>query len=88
MKNDKNSIINNQITFFQKEITISRKRGCYVITEEILKEIPEIKKIKIGMMNLFLKHTSASLIINESYDPNVLIDLNNYLDKNIPDDES
>lgn len=78
----------NTIIFYQKEIKISKKRGCYVITEEIMKHIPEIKNIKIGMANFFLKHTSASLIINESYDPLVLKDLENYLNKNIPDDES
>jgi len=88
MNKIENEDFGNKILFFQKEFTVNRKRGCHVITDEVLKSIPELKKIKIGMLNLFLKHTSASLIVNECYDPNVLKDLNNYLDRNIPDDES
>ena len=80
---------NCNIVFIQKEISISKKRGCHVVTDEILNILsPELKNIKIGTMNLFLKHTSASIIINESYDPNVLKDINNYLDRTIPDDET
>lgn len=79
---------NGNPIFYQKEIIIKRNRGCHVITNEILNNLSEIKTVKIGMLNLFLKHTSASLSINESYDPNVMKDLNNYLDNLIVDDES
>jgi secondary thiamine-phosphate synthase enzyme len=70
----------------QKEITLSFKKGCYIITNEILNVISsEVKKIKIGTVNLFLMHTSAAITVLESYDPSVMKDLNNCLDKIVPE---
>ena len=70
----------------QKEINLRKKKGCYIITKEVLEIIGEdIKKIKTGQVNLFLKHTSAGITINESYDPSVMTDLNNSLDKIVPE---
>ncbi len=72
--------------WIQKEINLRKKKGCYIITKEVLDIIGEdIKKIKIGQVNLFLKHTSAGITINESYDPSVMTDLNNSLDKIVPE---
>ena len=72
--------------WIQKEINLRKKKGCYIITKEVLEIIGEdIKKIKIGQVNLFLKHTSAGITINESYDPSVMTDLNNSLDKIVPE---
>ena len=52
---------------FQKEIQLKAKqRGFYIITNEILNQVPEIAKVKIGIANIFIKHTSASLTINEN----------------------
>lgn len=62
---------------FQKEIKLSpKKRGFHIITNEILNLI-DISDINIGTINLFLKHTSASLSINECVEPEVRIDLEN-----------
>ncbi|MEM6362677.1 MAG: YjbQ family protein, partial [Bacteroidota bacterium] len=48
--------------FYQKEITIpSLPRGFHLITDHILDAIPEIRNIKIGQLQVFIKHTSASL---------------------------
>ena len=59
----------------QKEISIkTKKRGFFLITKEILNAI-DISIINVGMMNLFLKHTSASLTINENASPEVRVDL-------------
>lgn len=56
--------------YIQKEITLkSRSKGIYLITSEILSGIPEIKNIRVGIANIFLKHTSASLAINENVNP-------------------
>ncbi len=58
------------------------KRGVYLITNEIEKEINEISD---GIANIFLKHTSASLAINENYDPIVRSDIESFLQSLIPD---
>lgn len=74
--------------WFQKEISLeARKRGYHLITEEILEQLPEIKKIKSGIINVFIKHTSASLTINENYDPTVRSDMENYFDRNVRENE-
>ena len=74
--------------WFQKEISLeARKRGYHLITEEILEQLPEIKKIKSGIINVFIKHTSASLTINENYDSTVRSDMENYFDRNVRENE-
>ena len=73
--------------FYQKEISLKeKKRGYHLITEEIIKEIPEIQKIKMGQLQVFLKHTSASLTINENADPTVRLDFESHINKMIPED--
>ncbi|MFN3871422.1 MAG: secondary thiamine-phosphate synthase enzyme YjbQ [Ignavibacterium sp.] len=74
--------------YIQKEITLkSRSKGIYLITSEILSEIPEIKNIRIGIANFFLKHTSASLSLNENVSADVRKDMENFLDKLIPNEK-
>ena len=69
----------------QVEIVIKTpKRGFFVITDKILEAI-DISDIKVGMMNIFLKHTSASLSINENISSDVRRDLENFTNKLIPD---
>ena len=71
---------------FQKEIVLSKKsRGFHIITEEILKQIPEIKNIQQGLAHLFIKHTSASLSINENADPIVRKDIESYFNVAVPE---
>ena len=56
----------------QKEITLSSKpRGFHLVTNEVLKHIPEIKNFSVGIAHIFIKHTSASLSINENTDQTV-----------------
>ena len=71
----------------QKTIHLgSRKKGCYIITDKILSEISnDLKNIKCGTANLFLMHTSAALTVLESYDPSVMTDLTNSLDRIAPE---
>ena len=71
----------------QKTIHLgSRKKGCYIITDKILQEISnDLKSIKCGTVNLFLMHTSAALTVLESYDPSVMTDLTNSLDRIAPE---
>ena len=71
----------------QKEIKLSqRKRGFHIITNEILDAIPEISEMNSGMMNVFIKHTSASLSINENADPTVRTDFETHFNKMVPED--
>ncbi len=75
--------------WFQKEFFLElRKRGIYLITNEILQNIPEIKKYKVGIAHIFLMHTSASISINENADPSVRLDFESFLNKLIPDNSN
>jgi secondary thiamine-phosphate synthase enzyme len=72
--------------YYQKEISLEPKsRGFHLITNEILNQIPEIGKVKIGMANIFIKHTSASLTINENVSSDVLRDMEKHFNKFIPE---
>ena len=71
--------------FRQKEIIVKApSRGFFLITDKILKAI-DISDINVGLMNLFLKHTSASLTINENASPDVRVDMEEISSKLIPD---
>ena len=71
---------------FQTEITLkARSRGFHIITYEIEEQIPEIKNIKIGLANIFIKHTSASLTINENVSPDVRSDMEAHFNKMVPE---
>ncbi|MEM6361069.1 MAG: secondary thiamine-phosphate synthase enzyme YjbQ [Bacteroidota bacterium] len=74
--------------FYQKEITIpSLPRGFHLITDHILDAIPEIRNIKIGQLQVFIKHTSASLTINENADPTVRIDFESHINELVPENQ-
>lgn len=74
--------------FFQKEIQLSsRKRGFHLVTREILDAIPEITNINIGQLQVFIKHTSASLTINENADPTVRHDFEKHMNVMVPENE-
>ncbi len=68
----------------QIEITLRpQRRGFHLVTDEILRQLPQLPKT--GMMNLFVKHTSCALSINENWDPSVRADLETIFDKLVPD---
>lgn len=74
---------------FQTEILLKeRSRGFHIITNEILNAIPGIKEISTGIANIFIKHTSASLSINENADPDVRSDLETHFNHMVPENES
>jgi secondary thiamine-phosphate synthase enzyme len=75
------------MTVFQKEFSLRpRSRGFHIITDEILQQIPELKQIKQGICNVFIKHTSASLSINENADPSVRSDMETHFNIMVPED--
>ncbi len=61
-------------------------KGCHSISRVLLEAVPELAEVKIGLMHVFILHTSASLTINENADPEVLTDLDRSLDAIAPDD--
>ena len=74
--------------WIQKEIQLTpRSRGFHLITSEILNQLPEVQGINIGMMHVFIKHTSASLTINENADPTVRQDFESYFNRAVPENE-
>ena len=74
--------------WLQKKITILKKpRGFHVITDEVLKQTPEIKKINIGLFHLFILHTSASITLNENTDSSVRDDFESYFDLLVPENQ-
>ena len=75
--------------FFQKEIKLSSySRGFHLITSEVLNTIPEISQIKVGQLQVFIKHTSASLTINENADPSVRLDFESHINKMVPENQA
>ena len=74
--------------WLQKEIRLKpRARGFHLITEELLRELPELRDFKVGMMNVFILHTSAALTLNENADPTVRQDFESYFNRAVPEDE-
>lgn len=72
--------------FFQKTFRLkSFKRGFHLITKDIKTEMPEISTLTMGMLNVFLHHTTASLAINENTDPSVREDFESHLNVMIPE---
>lgn len=72
----------------QKEIRLTaRARGFHLITDEILRQLPELCNYKIGLLNILIKHTSASLTINENADPTVRKDFESFFNRSVPEDE-
>jgi secondary thiamine-phosphate synthase enzyme len=70
----------------QKEIKLLPcKRGFHLITDVIVKSLPELKEISMGFMQVFIKHTSASLTINENADASVRLDFESHLNKMVPE---
>lgn len=72
----------------QKELTLKPyKRGFHIITDTILKEVSGLKDIQVGMLQVFIKHTSASLTINENADPSVRVDFESHINTMVPENQ-
>lgn len=70
----------------QKEITLrARGRGFHLVTDEILQQLPELATVKVGLLHVFIKHTSASLTVNENADPSVRSDFETCFNKLVPE---
>ncbi len=65
----------------------ARRRGFHIITTEIQQAIPQLREISVGMCQVFIQHTSASLTINENADPTVREDFEMYFNKAVPEND-
>tara|TARA_R110000868_G_scaffold21640_3_gene89698 strand:- start:492 stop:914 length:423 start_codon:yes stop_codon:yes gene_type:complete len=73
--------------FHQKEIKLKpHSRGFHLITDQITNTMGEIKHINMGLLQIFIKHTSASLTLNENADPTVRLDFESHMNKMVPED--
>lgn len=73
------------MTWFQKQFTLpSRARGSYLITDHVLREVPQISEYKVGLLHLFIQHTSCALSLNENWDEDVREDMSDALDRIVP----
>ena len=71
---------------FQKEMTLPAfPRGFHLVTDLIERELPEIGEIEVGLLHVFIKHTSASLTVNENADPTVQEDFEAYFNQAVPE---
>ena len=76
------------MNWLQKEIRISSKpRGFHLITNDLLENFTEINKISKGILHIFIKHTSASLTINENADSTVLLDFEKHFNEMVPENQ-
>jgi secondary thiamine-phosphate synthase enzyme len=70
----------------QKIALAKRTRGCHLITREVLAALPQTAGVRIGLLHVFIQHTSASLTINENADSDVRHDLESSLNAIAPED--
>jgi secondary thiamine-phosphate synthase enzyme len=76
----------DHMKLYQKEIKLAPyKRGFHLITDRIVAAMPEIKSISAGQLQVFIKHTSASLTINENADATVRDDFMSHFNKMVPE---
>ena len=74
------------MTWYQKSIRLPAvKRGFHLITDLIVAQMPELEQIRIGLAHVFIRHTSASLTINEDADPTVRQDFESHFNKMVPE---
>jgi len=75
------------MTWCQQHITLrARPRGVHLITREIVEQLPDLRKLSVGLAHLFLRHTSASLTLNENASPDVRRDFETWLNAAVAED--
>jgi secondary thiamine-phosphate synthase enzyme len=73
--------------WLQREISLRPPgRGFYLITREVVGELPELGELRVGLLHLFMLHTSASLTLNENASPDVRRDFETYFSRAVPED--
>jgi secondary thiamine-phosphate synthase enzyme len=73
--------------WIQRDVRLEpRARGFHIVTSEVLDAVPELARLRIGLANLFMRHTSASLTLNENASPDVRRDFRSWFDHAVPED--
>lgn len=71
----------------QKQFALkARSRGFHLVTREIVDQLTDLKQIQVGLLHVFILHTSASLTINENADPDVRTDMETVFNHVVPED--
>ena len=71
----------------QGEIRLDpRRRGFHLITREVLAAVPRVAEVEVGLLHLFIRHTSASLALNENASPDVRADFESFFNETVPED--
>ena len=74
--------------WLQREISLKpRSRGFHLITDEVLCALPELRDVRVGLLHVLIKHTSASLTLNENADPTVRQDFEAWFSRAVPENE-
>ena len=74
------------MVWVQHELTLDpRPRGFHLVTREIEQAIPELSQIAVGIATIFIKHTSASLTLNENASPDVRRDFESWANEAVPE---
>ena len=74
------------MAWFQQEIVVGPfRRGFHLITQEVASAAAEVRDLRVGLLHVFIQHTSASLTINENADPDVRIDLESSMNAIAPE---
>jgi secondary thiamine-phosphate synthase enzyme len=70
----------------QREIRLRpRPRGFHLVTDEVVSALPELRRVEVGLLHLFIRHTSASLALNENASPDVRRDFETWFDAAVPE---
>jgi secondary thiamine-phosphate synthase enzyme len=73
--------------WIQREITLrARPRGFHLVTGEVLDALPELAQLRVGLAHLFIRHTSASLTLNENASPDVRRDFETWFSRAVPEE--
>jgi secondary thiamine-phosphate synthase enzyme len=73
--------------WLQREIRLDpRPRGFHLITGEVVRALPELRELGVGLLHVFIRHTSASLTLNENASPDVRDDFGAFFDDAVPED--
>jgi secondary thiamine-phosphate synthase enzyme len=74
------------MVWIQKSLSIAAKpRGMHLITARVVEALPELPTVRVGILHVFIQHTSAALTLNENADPDVRRDLQSWLDAVVPE---
>ena len=72
--------------WYQTEVILPQfARGCHIVTSHVVRELIPLKRCRVGLLHIFIQHTSASLTINENADPDVPVDLGMSLNRLAPE---